>query len=262
MMQSLRLNSLFQSKDLLLAWTSRNIRARYQQSMLGWMWAIVQPAAQVAIFTFIFTVFVPVDTGSTPYVLFSFVALAPWTFLAAALTDMTGSFVNNMSLVTKIYFPREVLPLAALLARLMDFGIAAVMVVALILLYRVPLFPLGWLFLPAIVGIQLLLVIGVGFICAAVNVFYRDVQSFLVLALQVWFYASPIIYPVSVVPENLQSLYFLNPMAGIIEAYRDVLLYGQIPGPHLVVAGVISFAAFAIGYWFLKRVEFQFADIV
>lgn len=254
--------TLFQSKDLLFAWTSRNIRARYQQSVLGWTWAIVQPAAQIAIFSLIFTFFVPVNTGTIPYVLFSSVALVPWTFLAASLTDTTGSFVNNMSLVTKIYFPREILPLAAVLARLMDFGIASILVLVLILLYQVPLFPVAWLALPIIVAVQLLLVVGLGFIFATMNVFYRDVQSLLILAIQVWFYASPIIYPVSVVPEHLRSLYFLNPMAGIIEAYRAVLLEGQLPGPHLAVAAIISVITFVVGYWFLKRMEFQFADIV
>jgi lipopolysaccharide transport system permease protein len=254
--------NLFQSKDLLREWTARNIRARYQQSALGWLWAIIQPAAQVAMFAIIFTLVVPVDTGDTPYVLFAYVAMVPWTLLATSLPDVSNSLVENMSLVTKIYFPREVLPIAAMLARLMDFGVAAVLVVFLIFFFQAPLFPPGWLFLPVILAVQLVLMLGLGLACAALNVFYRDVRSLLVLGLQLWFYASPVIYPVSLVPEWLRPFYNLNPMVGIITAYRSVLLEGKLPDFSLGVAALISFVLFVLGYWFFKRVEFQFADIV
>jgi lipopolysaccharide transport system permease protein len=254
--------TLFQAGDLLREWTSRNIRARYQQSALGWLWAVVQPVAQVAMFTLIFTLIVPVNTGDIPYVLFSYVAMVPWTFLATSLTDMSNSLVDNMILVTKIYFPREVLPVAAMLARMMDFGVAAVLVVILMLFYQPPLFPAGLLFLPVILAVQLALMLGLGLAASAANVFFRDVRSLLTLGLQLWFYASPIIYPATLVPERLRSLYFLNPMTGIIESYRDVLLRGTLPGPYLAISAVIALVIFLIGYWFFKRVEFQFADIV
>lgn len=253
---------IFQAKDLLLEWTSRNIRARYQQSLLGWFWAVLQPVAQALIFTVVFTVIVPIDTGDVPYVLFAYVAIVPWTLLATSLPDMNNSLVENMNLVTKIYFPREVLPIAAMLARLMDFGVAALLVAVLMIIFQAPVFPLGWLFLPLIFIIQLMLITGLGLACAALNVFYRDIRSILILGIQLWFYASPIIYPVSLVPEWLTRLYMLNPMAGIITAYRAVLLDGQLPGPYLAVAGVISLVILVGGYWFFKRVEFQFADIV
>jgi lipopolysaccharide transport system permease protein len=258
----LRKNYFIEGRDLLLAWTGRTIRGRYQQSALGWLWAILQPAATVAIFTIIFTRFVRVDTGDTPYVIFSYVAVVPWTLLAAALADMSSSLVQNMSLVTKIYFPREALPLAAMLARLLDFGVAAILSVLLMLFFQVPVNPPGWLFLPLILIIQLALIAGIGLAAAAANVFYRDVQSLLVLVVQLWFYASPIIYPVSMVPERFQTLYFLNPMAGILESYRAVLLYGELPGMYLVQAGLVSSVLLVSGYWFFKRVEFLFADIV
>jgi lipopolysaccharide transport system permease protein len=254
--------SLYRSRDLLKSWTSRNIRARYQQTSLGWFWAIIQPAAQVIVFSVIFTVLVPVNTGGTPYPIFSYVAVVPWTLLSASLTDMAQTLVTNMNLVTKIYFPREVLPIAAMLARLMDFGIAAVLLVFLMLFYNVPVFPLGWLFLPLILMIELLLILGLGFAVAAANVFFRDVQSLLALVLQIWFYASPIIYPVSKVPEQIRPFYFLNPMAGVLEAFRDVLLYSRLPGVYLVPSGIVALLVFMIGYWFFKRVEFQIADIV
>lgn len=254
--------NLMIKKDLLWEWTSRNIRARYQQSALGWLWAVIQPVAQVMIFTLVFTQFVPIDTDDTPYILFSYLAIVPWSLLAAALPDMTNSLVENMTLVTKIYFPREILPVAALLARLMDFGIAAVLVIFLIVYYRVPLYPVALMYFPLILAVELLLLLGLGLAGAALNVFFRDVRSFLVLGLQLWFYASPVIYPVSLVPERLRSIYFLNPMAGVIAAYRDVILYGKPPGPYLAVAAGVSLAIFLLGYWLFKRVEFQFADIV
>lgn len=254
--------NLLQSWDLLREWTARNIRARYQQSVLGWFWAIIQPAAQAAIYTIVFTMIVRIDTGNIPYVLFSYLAMVPWTLLATSLVDMSNSLVDNMTLVNKIYFPREVLPVAALLARLMDFGVAAVLIVVLMIIYHVQFFAVGMLFLPIIIVIQLILMLGIGLATAAANVFVRDIRSIMVLGIQLWFYATPIIYPASAVPENLRPYYFLNPMNGIIESYRDVLLRSQYPGPYLLTSVGISLFIFAIGYWFFKRVEFQFADIV
>jgi lipopolysaccharide transport system permease protein len=253
---------LLKTRDLIWAWTVRTLRGRYQQSALGWFWAIVQPLATVAIFAVVFTRIVPVDTGGVPYILFSYTAVVPWTLLAASLADMAMSLVQNMNLVGKIYFPREALPIAALLARLADFGISFVLLIILVMIYRVPVSPLGLLYLPLILLIQLALILGLGIGSAALNVFYRDVDPLLKLIIQIWFYASPILYPVSLVPEKWQWLYFLNPMAGIITAYRDVLIYGRLPGYYLIPAAIVSLFILVVGYWFFKRVEFQFADII
>lgn len=254
--------NILQTRDLILEWTSRNVRARYQQSALGWLWAVIQPAAQAAIFTIVFTQFVSIDTGDIPYVLFAYVAIVPWTLLATALPDMANALVDNMALVTKIYFPREALPIAALCARLLDFSMAAIFVIVLMVYFHIPIFLTGWLYLPLIIVVQLLLLLGLGLACAALNVFFRDVRSLLVLGLQLWFYLSPIFYPVSLVPGWLRPYYFLNPMAGIIAAYRDVLLENKAPSLYFLPAVLISLAFFLVGYWFFKRVEFQFADIV
>jgi lipopolysaccharide transport system permease protein len=167
-----------------------------------------------------------------------------------------------MNLVTKIYFPREILPVAALLARLLDFGVALCLLFLMMIFYRVPAFPAGWLFLPLIFFIQVALILGLGMACAAANVFFRDVQSLLALGLQVWFYACPIIYSSAMIPESLRPFYFLNPMAGVIESYRDVLLNGRMPGTYLLLSAGESVLVFVIGYWFFKRVEYQIADIV
>lgn len=257
-----QVRQLLKANDLVWAWTLRTLRGRYQQSALGWLWAIVQPVATVAIFAVVFTRIVPVDTGGVPYILFSYAAVVPWTLLATSITDMAMSLVQNMNLVGKIYFPREALPVAALLARLADFGISFVLLVILVIVYRIPVLPLGLLYLPLILLIQLALILGLGIGAAALNVFYRDVDPLLKLVTQIWFYASPILYPVSFVPEKWQWLYFLNPMSGILAAYRDVLIYNRLPGDYLLPAAIVSMIIFALGYWFFKRVEFQFADII
>lgn len=253
---------LFGARELLFAWTVRTIRARYQQSFLGWFWAIVQPAASVAIYTLIFTAVVSVDTGGTPYAVFSYVAVVPWTLLSASLTDMTNSLVGNMSLVQKIYFPREILPISALFARLMDFGVAASLLIVLMAIYGLPLFPLVWVYLVPIIMVQLLLITGLGLACAAFNVLYRDGQSLLTLGLQLWFYASPIIYPVTLVPEAYRPLYYLNPMTGILQSYRDVLIAGSQPGPYFLVSTALAGVIALLGYWVFKRTEPLFADII
>jgi lipopolysaccharide transport system permease protein len=260
--QNVALKSWHTYRDLLFAWTGRTIRARYQQSILGGLWAIIQPIAMVLVFTIIFTLFLHVDTGGVPYGLFSYTAMVPWTFFTASIIDMVDSLVINMNLVSKIYFPREILPIAAMLARLLDFGIASGVVALLMVYYRIPLFGPSMLYLPLIVLVQLALTLGLGLAGAALNVFYRDVRHLFALGLQLWLYATPIIYPVSLVPERLRPFYFLNPMAGVIESYRAVLLHGQLPGDYLLVSALVSMLVFMLGYWFFRRVEFQFADIV
>lgn len=258
-MQTMTFQSYF---NLLYAWTRRTILGRYKQSALGIMWAIIQPVAQVMIYTAIFTLVVPVDTGDIPYPVFSFVAMGPWLLFSAGMSDMVSSMIVNMNLVSKIYFPREILPFAMLIARLLDFSISLVIVAILLVVFRLPFFVQGWLFIPVLVAIQLLFTAGLGLIGASFNVFYRDSQYIIALILQVWFYASPIIYPVTSVPEQYRTLYFLNPMAGILQAYRSILLEGEFPGSSLMLSTVVAIVIFIIGLWFFKRTESQFADVV
>ncbi len=249
-------------RDLLLAWTSRIIRARYQQAIFGGLWAVFQPLAAAAIFTIVFTLFIRVDTGEVPYVLFAYAAMVPWTLFTGSLNEMVDALVNNMDLVSKIYFPREIFPIAALLARLLDFAIAFGLLLVLMLAYRIPLFTSGWLFLPLILSTQLALGLGLGLIGAALNVFYRDIRHLFTLALQLWFYVTPIIYPISMVPDRLREIYLLNPMAGIIEAYRAVLLHRASPIAYLSWPLLVALVALLVGYWFFKRVEHRFADVI
>jgi lipopolysaccharide transport system permease protein len=256
------IKNLYTYRDLLLAWTGRTIRARYQQSILGGLWAILQPVALVFVFTIIFTRFLPVDTGGIPYVVFSYTAMVPWTLFSTSVTDMLDSLVVNMNLVNKIYFPREILPIAAQLARLLDFSIASAMVLVLIIIYRMPVSLGGIVWLPLVLLVQLLLALGLGLIGSALNVFYRDIRHLFALGLQLWLYATPIIYPIKLVPEHVRPFYTLNPMVGVIESYRSILLKAGMPVPELLTSALVAAGVFVVGYWFFKRVEFQFADIV
>ncbi|MBV6451611.1 MAG: hypothetical protein MHPDNHAH_02356 [Anaerolineales bacterium] len=256
------LKNLFNYRDLLFTWTYRIIRARYQQSLLGGLWAIIVPAASTVIFSIIFTLFVPINTGGPPYIVFSYAAMVPWTLFSSSIGDMVESLTGNMNLVSKIYFPREILPVSALLARLVDTMISFSLLGVLMAYYHIEVNFLWLLFIPSLIFIQCCLSLGIGLIGSALNVFYRDIRPILTLGLQLWFYASPVIYPLNAVPESLRFLYSLNPMVSVIETYRSILLSQQVPGQMMLLSGVIAFGVLVFGYWFFKRVEFQFADVI
>jgi len=256
------IKSLYAHRDLLFTWTYRIIRGRYQQSVLGGLWSIIVPTATAVIFSVIFTFFVPVNTGGIPYIVFSYTAMVPWTLFSSSIGDMADSLVGNMNLVSKIYFPREILPIASFLARLVDAAVAFLLLVILMVYFKVQINVGNLVILPFILAIQLCLSLGLGFIGSALNVFYRDVRHVIVLILQIWFYASPIIYPVSSVPEALRPVYFVNPMVGVLESYRVVLLYRGLPNENVLISAGVSVVILVIGYWLFKRVEFQFADVI
>lgn len=256
------IKELFRSRELLYTWTMRDFKVRYSQSILGAAWAIIQPFSLMVVFSIIFSNIIRVPTDGIPYPLFSYVALLPWTFFANALTFAIPSLVNNMNLVSKIYFPREILPLSSILVCLLDFLISCSIFVLMMIWYRVPL---SWtaLLVPVILIIQIVLIFGISLLASAINVFYRDVRFVIPLALQIWMYLSPIIYPVNLVPEWLQPFYFLNPMATIIESYRSVVLYQQLPDwRYLGLAAVVSIVLVVFTYPYFKRADRQFADLI
>ncbi len=265
-----QLGQLMAHKDLLISWTSRIVKARYQQSVLGGLWAVVQPLALALIFTAVFTLVIRMDTGEIPYIVFSYTALVPWLLFEQSISSSVLSLVANMGLVSKIYFPREVLPIAEVGARLVDFVIAFVVLIGFMVFYGLPVFTLSWIYLPIILITQLCLVLGIGFIGSALNVFFRDVSHVIVLILKIWMYATPIIYPVTLVQSQLQNfglerfywLYFLNPMSAIIESYRNVILHNEGLNEFFWIAAIISVTVLMFGYWLFKRLEFRFADVV
>lgn len=253
---------LYNARELLYSWTFREFRVRYSQSIMGAAWAIVQPLVLMVIFSVVFSLGLKIDTGGIPYPLFSYVGTLPWTLFATSITFAVPSLVNNMNLVSKIYFPREVLPVSSILVGLVDFAIAAILLIPMFLLFRVPI---TWtvLLVPLILLVQTLLTIGISLFASAINVFYRDVRFVVPLTLQVWMYLSPVIYPASAVPEQWRALYFLNPMAAIIDSYRRVLLMGQLPDwPYLGLSAAVSLIVLVFGYRYFKNAERQFADLI
>jgi lipopolysaccharide transport system permease protein len=257
-----QLANLYHYRDLLWLWTGREVRVRYKQSALGAAWAVIQPLALTVVFTLVFSRLMQVDTGGVPYPVFAYAALVPWTFFATSLAFAIPSLVNNLNLVGKIYFPREILPLANIGAALLDFGIAGVVFAGMLLLYQIPL-TLTVLWVLPLLAIQLILTAGVTLLGAAVIVFFRDVRFIIPLLTQVWMYASPVIYPVTLIPARWQTLYFLNPMAGIIAGYRSALVLGETPNlPALGLATLVSVGLLVIGYVTFKRSEPLFADLI
>jgi lipopolysaccharide transport system permease protein len=254
--------TLVRYRYLLWMWTVREIKVRYKQSLMGGAWAILQPLSLMAIFTVVFSLFARVPTEGVPYPLFSYTALLPWTFLATSISFAVPSLVNNMNLVTKAHFPREILPIAVVSAAFVDFLVASSLFVLMMAFYRVPLhWAVAWV--PLLVLIQVVLILGVSLLGAAINVFFRDVRFIVPLGIQLWLYASPVIYPLSLVPPRYQTLYMLNPMAGIITSFRRVVLHGLQPEPRpLGIAVVLSVGLFVAAYWLFKKVEKQFADII
>lgn len=252
--------ALFAARELLLIWTWRELKVRYSQSLLGAAWAIVQPLALMLVFSLVFALFIKVPTGGVPYPVLAYSALLPWVFFANALSGAVPSLVNNLNLVTKVAFPREILPLATLLASLVDFCVAALIFVAMVLLYKLPLHG-TLLLLPGLVLIQLVFSLGLSLWAAALNVFYRDIRFLIPLLLQIWMYLSPVIYPLDLVPAQLRPLYLLNPMATLIDSYRRVMVFGQLPDwPFLGLTTVLALLALALGYGYFKGAEATFAD--
>ena len=243
-------------------WTVREIKIRYKQSILGAAWAVLQPLSLTVIFTIVFSYFARVPTGDTPYAVFAYTALLPWTLFNTAISFAVPSLVVNMSLVTKIYFPKEILPLASIGAALLDFFVGVFVFLGLLIFFQLPLFSsLVWL--PVILLVQILLMVGVSLFAAAVNVFFRDIRFVIPLILQIWLYASPVIYPSSLVPENYKWIYMINPMVGLLDGYRKIMLDGEPPfTTEFIISIWLSVLSLVLGYWMFKESEPQFADII
>ncbi len=263
-----RVNTIFHIKilisyrELLINWVMREVRVRYKQSFLGVAWAILQPLSMMLIFTLVFSLFARIPSEGVPYPIFCYTALLPWTFFAGSVSFGVPSVVNQMDLVTKIYFPREILPVSSVIAAFFDFLVASTVFIGLILFYKVQL-SVQIVWFPLLLSIQVLLTLGIVLFASAINVFYRDIRFIIPLMTQLWMFTSPVIYPVSSVPEWLRPFYLLNPMAPIIDGYRRVVLLGTMPDlTYLSICACISGLLFFSGYYFFKRVELNFADLI
>lgn len=256
------LKALFCYRELLWVLTQREIKVRYKQTILGAVWAIIQPFLLMIIFIIVFGFFLKIKTDSAPYPIFYYSALLPWTFFSTALTFGSMALVNNSNLITKVYFPRETLPFASLGAALLDFLIAGIIFVGLLFFYKVH-FTVNLIYVIPILVLEILFTTAMILLSSAMNVLWRDVKFIIPLLLQIWMFASPVVYPLSQVPSNLRFVYKLNPMAAVIENFRLVTIFGKTPNWFdLFWAFIITWILFWISYKFFKIKERTFADVI
>jgi lipopolysaccharide transport system permease protein len=256
------MSRISQYGDLLYTLSAHRLNVRYKQSMLGPMWAILQPLALMLIYTLVFSVFARVPSEGVPYALFAYCALLPWTYFATGVSTATNSLVSHANLVTKVYFPREILPLTYIIAAFVDFLAASVVLGLLMMFYGVSL---TWqvLYVVPIVAILTIFAFSVALVLSAIQVRYRDIGLALPLALQFGMFATPVIYPLSLVPAEWRWLYALNPMAAVVESFRRVVIQGAPPVfDMLALAALASLLLLPAAYVYFKHVEATVADLL
>jgi len=260
--RSLKLGEVWHGRELLYFLTLSNIKVRYKQTLLGASWAVVQPFFTMIVFSLFFGRLAKIPSDGIPYPLFSFAALVPWTFFANGITQSAESVVRIGNTVKRVYFPRVVIPLSSIMSGLVDFVLAFIVLLGMMLYYGIVPGP-NILWLPAFLALAIATAVGAGFFLAALNVEYRDVRHVVPFLVQCWLFATPIAYPSSLLSEPWRTVYGLNPMAGVIEGFRWALLgVGVPPGPMLAVSAVIAGALLVAGTLYFRRVERTFADVV
>lgn len=254
---------LTQYRDLLYTLSVHRVKVRYKQSVLGIGWAIVQPLSLMLIYSLIFTVITQVPTsGSVPYPVSLYTALLIWTFFSTALTSATNGLVSHNHLVTKVYFPREILPLTYVFSALFDLLIASPVLLGLMLYYQVPL-TLNVLYAVPIIFVMIMFITAASLIFSAAQVRFRDIGMALPLLLQIWMFATPVVYPLSAVPERFRSLYMLNPMVGVVENFRRVLIEGTPPNFYEIgISALIALVILPVAYIFFKHIDATLADVI
>jgi ABC-type polysaccharide/polyol phosphate export permease len=257
----LDLGELWAYRELAGFMALRDVRVRYKQAALGIGWAVFQPLAGAVVFTFVFQRLADVQSDGLPYPVFAFAGLLAWNYTSGAVIKATQSLVSNAGLVTKVYFPRLLIPLAAVLPGLLDLAVTLPVLAVLCIAYDVG--P-GWavLTLPLWIAAAMVVAFAVGLLLAAVNVRYRDVNQAISLAVQLWLFLSPVAYPTSTVPEAWQPVYALNPMVGVVEGFRWCLLGGPAPGPWSLLSAAVTLALLGVALVYFQRTERRFADVI
>lgn len=258
----LDLREIWTYRELLYFLTKRDIKVRYKQTVLGGLWAIIQPFFMMVVFTLFFGRLAKVPSDGIPYPIFVYAGLLPWTYFANALSASGNSLVGSANLITKVYFPRLIIPASASLAGLLDFFVAMIVLGAMMIYYQFA--PnISILLLPCLVSLTFLCAVGVGLWLSALNVEYRDIRYVIPFLIQLWMFVSPVIYPVSMLKEEYRWLLALNPMGGVIEAYRSSLL-GHMPVNWflLSLSTIIILILFISGLYYFRRMERSFADVV
>ena len=263
---SLQLGALWQYRELLYFLVWRDIKVRYKQTALGVTWVILQPVVSMVVFTFLFGNLLGVPSGDVPYPIFSYAALLPWAYFASSINKSSTSLVMNTNLVTKVYFPRMVIPISSVLSGLVDFGFGFIVLIGLMIYFRMPPSPTV-LFLPAFLFLAMLTALGFGFWLSALNVRYRDVNYLVPFIVQIWMYLTPVIYGASLIPEQYRFLLAFNPMTAVVEGFRWALLSpylesAQAPGGILLFSFLISILVLISGAVFFRRIERTFADVI
>jgi lipopolysaccharide transport system permease protein len=258
----LDLGELWAHRELLYFLVWRDVKVRYKQTVFGAAWAILQPVLTMVVFSLFFGRLAKVPSDGVPYPVFSFVALVPWTFFANGLTLSANSLVVNQQLVTKVYFPRIAIPMATVLAGLVDFALAFVVLLGMMVWYGItPTANVLWL--PLLIVLALVTALGVGLWLSALNVLYRDVRYVVPFLTQVWLFATPIAYPSSLLDSPWRTLYALNPMVGVVEGFRWALLgTGSRPGPMVAASSLAALALLVGGAFYFRRMEDTFADVI
>ena len=261
---ALRLRELWAYRELLYFLVWRDIKVRYKQTLLGAAWAIIQPVLTMVVFTLFFGRLDALHPGDAPYPLFSFAGLVPWTFFANGLSQSSNSLVGSANLIKKVYFPRLVVPISAVLSGALDFALAFVVLLGMMLIFGYPP-TINLLWLPAFLLLALATSLGAGLWLSALNVEFRDVRYVVPFLVQLWLFASPVIYSSASVSPAWRAVYGLNPMAGVIEGFRWALLgpqSGAAPGPMTAVSALAALALLASGAFYFRRMEKTFADVV
>lgn len=258
----LNLREVWAYRELLILLVQRDTSVRYKQSVAGVGWALIQPLLTMVIFSVVFGRFAGLPSDGLPYPVFAFCALLPWNYFSRSLSGASDSLVGSSSLLTKVYFPRLVLPLANVAAGLVDFGVALVVLLGMMAWYRITP-SVGILLLPAFLAIAMCTALGAGLWLTALNVKYRDVKFVVPFLVQSWMYASPVAYSTSLVPGRWRWLYGLNPMVGVIEGFRWALLGKAAPSSAMVLTSIAGVAlVLASGLVYFKRTEKTFADVI
>ncbi len=260
---SLKLGELWEYRELLyfLAW--RDIKIRYKQTALGLAWAVLQPLITMLIFAIFFGKLAKMPSDNVPYPLFAFAALVPWTFFANGLTQASNSLVGSANLIKKVYFPRLVVPISVVLAGLPDFALSFLVLLAMMVYYGIYPQLSAILWLPLLLLLALVTALGVSLWLSALNVKYRDVRFIVGFLTQIWMFATPVVYPASLLPASWRLFYSINPMVGVVEGFRWVLLRTDAaPGSSILMSSIMAVVILVTGTFYFRRMEKTFADIV
>jgi lipopolysaccharide transport system permease protein len=259
--QLIDFKELSEYRDLFLFLVWRDIKVLYAQTILGFLWAIIQPLSQIIIFTIIFGRIAKISTDGIPYFLFTTVAIIPWTFISQSITESSQSLVKNQNILGKVYFPRLIFPLTSILAKLVDFGISIIILLAAMLYYRVlPTWNL--LYLPLFILMMISISAGVGMFLSAMAIRFRDVKYAMNFFVRMLMYSAPIVYSASEIPDKWRLIYSLNPIVGTIEGFRACLLGLSIPWVYIFPGLITAFALLVFGAFYFKRMEKVFVDVI